>query len=241
MEDTNLTGEKKRTTETRTVKPNTGIFGSVQPLTENQKEAFSEWFSNQNLFLCGVAGTGKTFLGVYLSLLEIQRRNQSRLIIVRSAVPSRDVGFLPGTYEEKIAQFEAPYIDICEELYGTKTHYAELKEKGLISFKTTSYIRGVTFDNAIILIDEAQNMTFSEIDSVMTRVGKNSRVIICGDNLYQNDLKLLGGSGSQTGIDSLVKVLGNIPSFTTVKFTRDDIVRSEFVKNWIVAREETGV
>jgi phosphate starvation-inducible PhoH-like protein len=150
-------------------------------------------------------------------------------------VQSRDQGFMPGNLEEKQAYFELPYKEIMAELFGREATYDDMKEAGLIQFMTTSFVRGLSWHNAVILVDEVQNMNFDEIDSIMTRVGKNSRVIVCGDHKKQNDLTK--NSRDVSGIHQLLKVVENMKTFTTVTFTKEDCVRGPFAKEWICAVE----
>ncbi len=209
---------------------------SIQPLTPTQEEAFHAWFNNKHICLHGSAGTGKTFIGLYLALNEVLQQKQSRIIILRSAVATRDVGFLPGTLEEKLQQYELPYQDILAELFGKYSTYCDMKDAGIIEFMSTSFIRGLTWDNTIVLVDEGENMTFHEIDSAMTRLGENSRIIFTGD-IVQTDLD--GKKHGVSGMSDAMNVFKNISDFTCVKFTIHDIVRSNFVKQWITAAEET--
>jgi len=212
-------------------------ISSIRPLTEKQEDMFQSWFQGDNVCAHGSAGTGKTFLAFYLALSEILERGVcKKVIVVRSAVATREVGFLKGTLEEKTLQYETPYHSICQELFGRKTTYQDMKDNNLIEFVTTSFIRGTTWDNAIVIIDEFQNMTFEEIDSVMTRIGKNTRVILCGDDKKQCDLKHHEVPCAQR----LVASVDRMRSFSTVNFTRTDIVRSEFVKDWLIASEDVA-
>jgi phosphate starvation-inducible protein PhoH len=212
----------------------------VRPLTENQHDMFRQYFQGDNIVAFGSAGTGKSFLALYLALCDILDGNkpQERIIIVRSAVTTRELGFMPGSLDEKIALFETPYKDILQELFGRINTYENMKEADLIRFTVTSYIRGITWDNAVIIVDEGQNMTDHEIHSIMTRVGTNSRVVFTGD-LAQNDL-VSGKRAEKSGMKRLLKVIERMPEFSTVCFTTEDIVRSDFVKSWIVASEQVG-
>lgn len=210
---------------------------TIKPLTVAQEEMFHDWFAGQNIIAAGSAGTGKTFIALYLALNEILHSEapQKRIVIVRSAVPTREVGFIPGTLEEKIALYELPYHEIFHQLLGRYSSYEDMKRAGFVEFITTSYIRGLTWDNSIVIVDEGQNMNWHEVNSVMTRVGENTRIIFTGD-LPQSDL--IKSSRDSTGMSRLVKVAREMPkSFTVVTFTPHDIVRSEFVKQWIVASE----
>lgn len=182
--------------------------------------------------------THNTFLAMYAALCALLRSTGefTKIIIIRTAEPVKDLGFLPGTVDEKLEVYERPYQDILAELTGKKTAYEYLKEQGMIEFISTSYIRGLSFDNAIIVVDEIQSMTMHEINSVMTRVGKQSQIILLGD-IKQNDLQMQNKLSS--GLPRLMKVLLSMDNFSLIEFTRDDIVRSKFVKDWIIAMEET--
>lgn len=206
----------------------------VTPLTYNQEEAFREWFEGQNLCLFGSAGAGKSFLACFMALDAVLKRHQEKIIIVRSIVPSRDVGFLPGTRAEKAEPYELPYHDIFHELMGRKSTYEDMKKAAKVEFIETSFVRGLTWDNAVIIVDEFQNLTFHEINSIMTRVGNNSRVIVSGD-ILQTDLS---GKGKEiTGAERFLRVIQEMKAFSSIHFTVNDIVRSGFVKSWIMATE----
>ena len=199
----------------------------IEPLTQNQILAFE---SENHLVLHGVAGTGKTFISCYLAFDDMIKSLYDRLIIIRSAVPTRDMGFLPGSEKEKGAVYEGPYKNIAIELFGRGDAYDILKTKGLVHFMTTSFIRGVTLKNSVILIDECQNMTFHELDSIVTRVGRDCRIIFSGD-FKQTDIK-------NNGIRPFVRILKTMGSFDLIDFEVKDIVRSDFVKEYIIAREK---
>ena len=180
---------------------------NIKPITEHQQETFSAWKSGDNLVLNGSAGTGKTFMSLYLGLNEVfGRTDYKKLVIIRSVVPTRDLGFLPGTVEEKLSAFETPYQQMCTELFNDKNSYETLKTKHQIEFLSTSYIRGTTFNNSILIIDECQNLTFHELDSIITRVGNNCRIIFCGD-YYQSDFKQLK---DKAGIIEFINISGDI-------------------------------
>lgn len=209
----------------------------VHPLTANQKEMFQCFFQGDQICAHGSAGTGKTFLATYLALTDIldPGANHKRIIFVRSAVPTRDLGHMPGSLEEKVALYEMPYRDILSELCGRKTTYDDMKKAGLIEFMPTSYIRGTTWHDAVVVVDEMQNMTEHEIDSIMTRIGESTRIIATGD-LRQSDLNK--NSRDKCGMDKFIRVIQRINGFSLINFMRDDIVRSDFVKNWIIANED---
>lgn len=221
---------KKETKGEATASP-TYKLKAVKPITINQNKVFKEWARGNNLLINGCAGTGKSFLGCYLGLNEVDMKAQSQLVIVRSQVPSRNPGFLPGNELEKAAVYETPYRAIVDDLHNKVGAYNRLKDTKIIEFETTSFLRGVTIDHSILLVDEVQNMTFEEIDTVATRVGENTRVIFCGDSGYQQDLKK-----ETSGMRRLLDVVERMPDFSTVTMTPDDIVRSGFVKDWIIAR-----
>tara|TARA_B110000305_G_scaffold207727_1_gene239462 strand:- start:4219 stop:4878 length:660 start_codon:yes stop_codon:yes gene_type:complete len=202
----------------------------IEPLTQNQLLAFE---SNKHLLLHGVAGTGKTFISCYLAFDDMIKGCYNNLVILRSAVPTRDIGFLPGNEKEKSAIYEAPYKDIAVELFGRGDAYEILKQKSIVHFMTTSFIRGITLRDAVIIIDECQNMTLHELDSIITRVGENCRVIFCGD-FRQSDL-------GKNGLEQFVSILKRMEQFDLIDFEIKDIVRSEFVKSYITAKTELGL
>jgi phosphate starvation-inducible protein PhoH len=213
----------------------------VLPLTDNQANAFHANGNGHNLVLYGVAGTGKTFLASYFALQDLKHGHVKRIIIVRSAVTTRDQGFLPGTLQEKMAMYEAPYREIFAELCGGRRDvYDLLKKREYLEFMSTSFIRGITFDDALIIVDESQNCTDHEINSILTRVGKNTRVILCGDH-RQDDLKMTGKKNQTSGIDNLIRVANAMDSFSLVEFNVRDIVRSGFVKEYIITRINLGI
>jgi len=206
-----------------------------EPLTENQK-LFFDAYDRGDYFVAlhGVAGTGKTFIAMYKSLMEVLDKNNpfDKIIVVRSAVQSREIGLLPGDVTEKMEIYQQPYQQICQTIFGRKDAWARLSEQGYVEFISTSFIRGMSFDDAIIIVDEMQNMNFEEIDTVMTRVGYRSKIIWCGD-YRQTDLRK---SNDKTGILKFFDVAMHMKAFTRIEFTADDIVRSSLVKDYILAK-----
>jgi len=202
----------------------------IEPLTRNQVLAFE---SSQNLILHGVAGTGKTYISSYLAFDDILKGLYEKLVIIRSAVSTRDIGFLPGTEKDKASVYEEPYKDICIDLFERGDAYEVLKSKFLVHFMTTSFIRGITLRNATILVDECQNLTFHELDSIITRVGENCRVIFCGD-FRQSDLR-------SNGLRDFIRILEAMDCFDLIDFEVKDIVRSAFVKEYITSKEKLGL
>lgn len=208
----------------------------IKPLTTTQEEVFTEFFQNQNLVLHGVAGTGKTFVSLYLALNEILRAGGSydKIIILRSVVPSRDIGFLPGSLKEKTEIYEEPYKIICNELFQRGDGYDNLRQKHVIEFCVTSFLRGLTFNNCIIIVDEMQNMSYQELTTIITRVGDNCRIVFCGD-YEQTDLHK---EKEKEGLKHFINVIKEMSEFTFIQFNYHDIVRSSLVKNFIIAESE---
>lgn len=210
---------------------------NIYPLTDNQETFFNLYAKGHEAFLVhGVAGTGKTYIAMYNAFKEIlqDRGRYKKVIIVRSAVPSRDIGFLPGNEKEKVEVYSHPYQEICTELFprfGDRA-YNKLKEQNLISFMVTSHVRGLTLEDSIVIVDEAQNMTDMELNSVMTRIGKNSKIIFCGD-FRQTDLCK---RNDMSGLKKFISIVDHMTTFRHVEFDVNDIVRSALVKEYIIAR-----
>ena len=208
---------------------------TYEAITQNQRIAYDSWDDRDHLVLCGSAGTGKTFIGMYLALADVLDKSyeQDKLVIVRSGVPTREMGYLPGSIEEKVDAYTAPYRSIATELFNEKLAYDMLETQGAISFMSTSFIRGQTIDDAIILVDEMQNLTYHELDSIITRVGRNTRIIFSGD-YYQSDLNK---ETDKNGILDFMNIMEVMNNFTTVEFGWADIVRSDFVRDYIMTKE----
>lgn len=208
---------------------------SFSPITRNQKRVF-DYFPNNHLVLHGMAGTGKSFLSLYLSLQSILAKKSPylKIVVVRSAVPTRDIGFLPGSLKEKIEAYEDPYKIIVSEIFGRGDAYGILKNKGQIEFVTTSYLRGITLDDCIVIVDEFQNCTFQELDTIITRIGENGKIIFSGD-YRQSDLDK---SRERAGMIKFLDILEKMYEFEFVEFEAEDIVRSGLVKSYIIAKSE---
>jgi len=210
------------------------------PLTENQKLFFDAYKRGDYFIgLFGSPGVGKTFLALYKAIEETLDRNNSfdKIVVVRSAVQVRDQGYVPGDLEEKMQIYEQPYVEICQTLFDRSDAWTRLKEQGYARFISTTAIRGITIDDAIIIVDECQSMTWHELSSVITRTGHRSKIIFVGD-LKQNDL--VKTRNDVSGLQEFLNVAGTMDEFTRINFTSEDIVRSSLVKSFIVACEKLG-
>jgi phosphate starvation-inducible protein PhoH len=206
----------------------------IEPLTLNQKKFFDLYQHSKILLLHGVAGTGKTYIALYKALEEVLDKPSSitKVVIVRSAVPSREIGHLPGDEKEKTEVYQQPYIEICENLFGRKDAFQRLQEQHNIKFMITSFVRGITLEDSVILVDEVQNMSDMELNSIITRVGKNSKIILCGD-FRQTDLYK---KSDMSGLKKFMVIADMMPSVRTIEFQISDIVRSQLVKEYLIAR-----
>ena len=216
----------------------------IEPLTENQKRLFDSYSNDKHLVAYGCAGTGKTFITLYNALQDVLSENTpyERIYLVRSLVSTREIGFLPGTYEDKSDIYQIPYKNMVKYMFQMPTDsdfemlYGNLKAQETIKFWSTSFLRGTTLDNAIVIVDEFQNLNFHELDSIITRVGENTKICFCGD-ATQSDLQK---TNERNGIIDFMRILRSMPSFDVIEFGVDDIVRSGLVKEYIVAKMEAG-
>ena len=206
----------------------------VQPKTDNQEKFFDLYSEYAHHFLLGPAGTGKTFLALYKALESLTENQAHSITIFRSSVASRNEGFLPGSSVEKMAVFETPYIANVNKIFGRDDAYGILTKIGTINFESSAYQRGNTLDNQIVIIDESQNLTGHELDTLVTRIGTNSRLIICGD-LNQQDLTKHG----EKNVYKAFQVLQSLPSVATTEFDLNDIVRSGIVREYLIAKHLT--
>lgn len=208
----------------------------INPKTQNQEHVFKDFTNGKNLLIHGLPGTGKSFISLYLALTSLEHGfDYKNITIIRSVVPSRDMGFLPGSIKEKSKVYEAPYSAICKELYGRSDAYDILKQKGIINFETSSFLRGITFEDTIIIVDECQNMTYSELCTIITRVGSNTKIIFCGD-YRQTDLKY---DDDKQGVMRFMKILRRMNKyFSCIEFMEEDIVRSGLVKDFILKKTQ---
>ena len=216
----------------------------INPLTVNQTKLFDSYNSDKHLFVYGCAGTGKTFCALYLALKDVldELTPYDKIVIVRSLVATREIGFLPGDHEDKSSLYQIPYKNMVKYMFELETDsefemlYGNLKAQETIKFWSTSFIRGTTLDNSIIIVDECQNLNFHELDSIITRVGDNSKIMFCGD-ATQSDLTR---NNERNGILDFMKIIQRMPEFECVEFGVEDIVRSGLVKSYIVNKIAAG-
>ena len=224
---------------------NQDIMRVIEPLTKNQEILFDAYKKNQNLVAYGCAGTGKTFITLYNALRDVldERTPYEKIYIVRSLVATREIGFLPGDHEDKSSLYQIPYKNMVKYMFELPSEadfemlYGNLKTQGTISFWSTSFIRGTTLDKAIIIVDEFANLNGHELDSIITRVGEDSKIMFCGDATQSDLIKM----SERNGIVDFMKILRSMPSFDIIEFGIEDIVRSGFVKEYIIAKMEIGV
>ena len=218
---------------------------TIKPITDNQKQVFATWKKGQNQFLFGSAGTGKTFVSLYLALNDIfdLKKPQERVILVRSLIPTREIGFLPGDEEDKAALYQVPYQNMVQFMFEMPNEqafnglYDKLKGQSSLFFLSTSFLRGLTFDNSIIIVDECQNLNFHELDTIITRVGQDSKIIFCGD-FDQSDLQK---TNEKNGLHDFLRILEEMEEFNCTEFTIGDIVRSGFVRNYLINKTKLGI
>lgn len=207
----------------------------IRPKTYNQQRVFDYYNNENNIVLNGIAGCGKSFLSLYLALNTIMSKSgYNNITIIRSVLPTRDMGFLPGSIKEKAKIYEAPYEAICCELFERGDAYELLKGKGVIEFITSSFLRGITIRNSIVIVDEIQNMTSGELNTIATRIGENCKVLFIGD-FRQTDMV---NKREKSGFHDFIKILANMKDIKHVEFTDKDIVRSGFVRDYIISRNQ---
>ena len=208
----------------------------LEPITKNQEKVFKYYADGYNLCLSGSAGSGKTFLALYLALQDVLDKNTpfDKVVIIRSVVPTREIGFLPGDEEEKLDAYAGPYKGITSELFSDSEAWQKLINQNAVEFMSTSFIRGITISNAIVIVDEMQNLNFHELDSVITRLGECSKLIICGD-YYQSDFEK---QKDKDGVIHFLKIVQQMKYFEHVEFSWEDIVRSGLVREYIMTKEQ---
>ena len=224
---------------------NLDYIKAVEPLTDNQEEFFKSYKLDKNIVAYGCAGTGKTFIALYNALREVlnEKSPYEKIYIVRSLVATREIGFLPGDHEDKSSLYQIPYKNMVKYMFempddsAFEMLYGNLKTQGTISFWSTSFIRGTTLDNAIIIVDEFQNLNFHELDSIITRVGENSKIMFCGDATQSDLVK----TAEKNGIIDFMRIMNVMPSIDVIEFGVEDIVRSGLCKEYLIAKAELNL
>ena len=224
---------------------NSDLLIDIEPLTDNQKKLFESYAEGKHLVAYGAAGTGKTFITLYNALADVldERTPYEKIYLVRSLVSTREIGFLPGDHDDKASLYQIPYKNMVKYMFQMPTDpdfemlYGNLKTQETISFWSTSFIRGTTLDNCIVIVDEFQNLNFHELDSIVTRVGENSKIMFCGDATQTDLIK----TNEKNGIIDFMKILNVMPSFDVIEFGINDIVRSGIVKEYLVAKMELNL
>ena len=220
-------------------------LSTIKPITDSQKEVFETYKSGLNQFLFGCAGTGKTFISLYLALSEVLKNETpyDKVIVVRSLIPTREIGFLPGDEEDKAALYQVPYSNMMQFMFEQPNEqafsmlYDRLKAQGSFYFLSTSFLRGLTFDNSIIIVDECQNLNFHELDTIITRVGQDSKIMFCGD-FGQSDLTKMN---EKNGLMNFLQILQEMKEFNCTEFDIGDIVRSGFVRSYLIQKTKLGM
>lgn len=224
---------------------NGDMLRDIEPLTENQQKLFESYANSKNIIAYGAAGTGKTFITLFNALNDVLDTSTpyEKIYIVRSLVSTREIGFLPGDHEDKSFLYQIPYKNMVKYMFEMPTEadfemlYGNLKAQETISFWSTSFIRGTTLDKAIVIVDEFQNLNFHELDSIMTRVGENSKIMFCGDATQTDLLK----TNEKNGIIDFMNILRNMPSIDIIEFGLDDIVRSGLCKEYLLAKADLNL
>ena len=224
---------------------NASSLVAIKHITDNQKIVFDTWKKGKCQFLFGAAGTGKTFISLYLALKDVMdlKKPFNKVVLVRSLIPTREIGFLPGDEEDKAALYQVPYMNMVQFMFQMpneqqfNTQYDRLKGQGSLFFLSTSFLRGLTFDNSIIIVDECQNLNFHELDTIITRIGQDSKIVFCGD-FDQTDLVR---QNERNGLHDFLRILGEMEEFNCLEFTIGDIVRSGFVRSYIINKMKLGI
>ena len=224
---------------------NASSLVAIKHITDNQKIVFDTWKKGKCQFLFGAAGTGKTFISLYLALKDVMdlKKPFNKVVLVRSLIPTREIGFLPGDEEDKAALYQVPYMNMVQFMFQMpneqqfNTLYDRLKGQGSLFFLSTSFLRGLTFDNSIIIVDECQHLNFHELDTIITRIGQDSKIVFCGD-FDQTDLVR---QNERNGLHDFLRILGEMEEFNCLEFTIGDIVRSGFVRSYIINKMKLGI
>ena len=242
----NTTFSNMKAKKLRRKKPiNTELMVDIKPLTPSQEKAYDFWDKNKNLFMYGAAGTGKTFIALYLALREVlnEETPYEKVYIVRSLVSTREIGFLPGDHEDKSEIYQIPYKNMVRYMFempddnSFEMLYGNLKAQETISFWSTSFIRGTTLDRSIVIVDECQNLNFHELDSIITRVGEDTKILFCGD-ANQTDLVK---TNERNGIHNFMNILSIMNEFGMIEFGIQDIVRSGLIRSYLLSKLGLGL
>ena len=234
------------TRQAKRKKPLSGEYlVDIDPLTDNQKKLFDSYAEQKHLVAYGCAGTGKTFITLYNALREVldEKTPYEKIYLVRSLVATREIGFLPGSYDDKSDIYQIPYKNMVKYMFQMSTEsqfemlYGNIKSQETIKFWSTSFLRGTTLDNSIIIVDEFQNCTSHELDSIITRVGENSKIMFCGDASQSDLIK----TNERNGIIDFMSILRKMPSFDIIEFGVEDVIRSGLVKEYLIAKHELGL
>jgi phosphate starvation-inducible protein PhoH len=217
----------------------------IEPLTDNQKKLFDSYAEGKHLIAYGCAGTGKTFITLYNALRDVldERSPYEKVYIVRSLVATREIGFLPGSHDDKADIYQIPYKNMVKYMFQMPSDadfemlYGNLKSQETIKFWSTSFLRGTTLDNAIVIVDEFQNANFHELCSIITRIGENSKIMFCGDATQSDLIK----TNEKNGVIDFMKILRTMPSIDIIEFGIDDVIRSGLVKEFLIAQHALGL
>jgi phosphate starvation-inducible PhoH-like protein len=205
-------------------------FKDVKPLNYIQEQYLDAIKQNDVVFGVGSAGTGKTYIAASYAAGELFHRRVNKIILTRPNIETgRGLGFLPGELDEKYAPYLEPFDNVFQRSLGKGFYEYALKNKD-IEPRPIGFMRGATFDNAIVLVDEAQNLTKTELKMLLSRVGKNCKVILSGDP-DQRDI-------SNSGLEDAIKRLEQIEGVEVVRFLEQDIVRSRMCKQIIIAYKD---
>ena len=218
---------------------------TIKSITDNQKVVFDSWKKDKNQFLFGAAGTGKTFISLYLALKDVMNLKSpyNKVVLVRSLIPTREIGFLPGDEEDKAALYQIPYQNMVQFMFEMPNEqqfnslYDRLKGQGTLFFLSTSFLRGLTFDNSIIIVDECQNLNFHELDTIITRIGQDSKLVFCIDFDQTDFVK----QSEKSGLHHFLQILQEMEEFNCMEFTIGDIVRSGFVRSYLINKIKLGI
>jgi phosphate starvation-inducible protein PhoH len=234
------------TRQTKRKKPLSGEYlVDIDPLTDNQRKLFDSYAEQKHLVAYGCAGTGKTFITLYNALREVldEKTPYEKIYLVRSLVATREIGFLPGSYDDKSDIYQIPYKNMVKAMFdmydeaAQEMLYGNLKSQETIKFWSTSFLRGTTLDNSIIIVDEFQNANFHELCSIITRVGENSKIMFCGDATQSDLIK----TNEKNGVIDFMKILRTMPSIDIIEFGIDDVIRSGLVKEFLIAQHALGL